>query len=124
MDHDLYEFININKPSNYLITDKYIYITNDIWLGRFDFNLNPINWTRGVFRFDQLEACYDGSIYCNEKYYYYDLTPKNTSSKINKDYFKYCENININLKYGILIRNKKTNKIVFVRMLDNCDLVL
>lgn len=126
MNNELYEFVKLNKPSNYLITEKYIYIANDIWLGRFDLNLNPINWTRGVFRFDQLQLCTNGSIYCNNKYYYYDLTPirTNNKNKIDTNYFNDGENLNINLKYGILIKNKHTDEILFVRMLDNCDLVI
>jgi hypothetical protein len=50
------------KPANWLVTNKYIYITTDIWLGMFDKNLKPINWKRGVYRFDPIYLCTDGCI--------------------------------------------------------------
>lgn len=62
------------KPSNWLITDKFLYVTNDIYLGRFDHNLQPINWKRGNFRFSQLQECTDNKILIDGTYYHYDLT--------------------------------------------------
>lgn len=119
-----YKVISPSKPSNWLVTDKHIYITNDVWLGRFTLDFKPINWTRGVFRFCQLELCEDGCIYSEPNYYYYDLTPKKQKSKILQN-----DNNNINLdtfelKYGAMVQNIETNKIQFLRILDNCNLVL
>jgi hypothetical protein len=122
MDTNKYEFIQLIYPSNYLITDKYIYVSNDVWLGRFDLNLKPLNWIGGSYRFNGIELCVDGCICVGDKYYYYDLTPKSTKSvKIKKSIL--IEN-KINLKYGIPVKNKITNEIMFVRMLDSCELVL
>ena len=132
MNNELYEFVQLNYPLSYLITEKYIYISNDIWLGRFDHNLNPINWQSGVFRFCNIELCTDGCICANDKYYYYDLTPKFVigSTRILKtvtnsqeiDIVYKSDNL-INFKYGIHIKNKETSQILFIRMLDSGELV-
>lgn len=119
---DNHEFIRPTKPSNWLVTDKYVYITNDIWLGRFDLNLNPLNWKRGVFRFSKIQLCEDGSIYAEPNYYHYELTPKKTKSNVVK-FENDKKNEIFSYKYGIPMKNKKNGNIVFVRMLDNCDLV-
>ena len=122
MDNQIYKCVQNIYPSNYLITDKYIYISKDVWLGLFNHNLTPIKWIKGVFRFDYIELCIDGSICVGDKYYYSDLTPKRTKSKktITNNYGK---NIT-NYRYGIHIMNKNTLKTFFVRMLDSCELVL
>jgi len=123
MNETLYEFIKPCKPSNWLITDKFIYISNDIWLGRFDYNLKPLNWTRGIFRFSGLELCTDGSIYCNDNFYYYDLTPKRTNSIICDNYFN--ENkYKYDYKYGIPLLNKGDDTVIFIRMLSDCELIV
>lgn len=123
MDSNLYEFIKPSNPCNWLITDKYVYISNDVWLGRFDFNLNPLNWISGIFRFDGIKLCDDGSIYCNDNFYYYDLTPKHNKSKIDQTYFN-IDKLVFNHRYGIPLKNKKTNELLFIRMLDDCRLVI
>ena len=136
MDNELYKFVQLKYPANYLITEKYIYISNDVWLGRFDHNLNPLNWTGGVFRFSNIELCNDDCISVNNKYYFSDLTPKKTKSikinsmKINSikinDFTSTPTPIpipNIELKYGIPIKNKQNSEITFIRMLDSCELV-
>ena len=122
MNTDLYEFVQNNYPSNYLITEKYIYVSNDIWLGLFDHNLHPIKWIKGVFRFDFIELCVNDDICIGNNYYYSDLTPKHTKSKkINKNIIS--ENL-IKYRYGIPIKNKNTSKIFFPRMLDSGEFVL
>lgn len=55
-------------PGNYIVTDKYIYITTDIWLGIFDLELNPLSWKRGIYRFDFLELCSCGKIKIGNEY--------------------------------------------------------
>jgi len=122
MDNMLYEFVELNCSANYLITDKYIYISNDVWLGRFDYNLKPLNWIGGIFRFSYIELCTDGCICIGNSYYYPDLRKKITKSKL---IVKNTKNENkLNYRYGIPVKNKNTLEIEFVRMLDNCDLVI
>lgn len=104
-----------NYGSNWLVTDKYIYITNDIWLGRFDLNLNPLNWRRGIFRFSRLILCVDGSIYVHPQYYHYDLTPSKIRSK------QKIHNVS-SFGYGIPV--VQDDQEIFVHMLDNCELSL
>lgn len=120
MDNNIYEFVQLTYPSNYLITNKHIYISNDVWLGRFDYNLNPLNWISGVFRFSGIESCIGDCICIDNKYYYSDLTPKTTKSAKTNILTK--DNI-INYRYGIPIKNKTSSEIIFIRMLDNCELV-
>lgn len=114
-----------SNPSNWLVTDKHIYIANDIWLGRFSLDFKPINWTRGVFRFNSLLLCEDGCIFAEPNFYYYDLTPKKTKSKlvpfINDDTFT---NRSCKYKYGIDTINKETGKRTFIRISSNCNLIL
>ena len=62
------------RPSNWLVTEKYIYISTDIWLGRFTLNLEIINWKRGIYRFCYLEECEKDCIQVGKEYLYYDLS--------------------------------------------------
>jgi hypothetical protein len=125
---DLFANYTIKKNNCYqntLFTDKYIYIANDIWLGRFDLNLKPLNWTRGIFRFCSIHLCEDGGIFADGKYYYYDLTPKNHSSlciksKINEQ----SENKHNKLKYGFAVTENSTGKEYHVRIIQSCNLIL
>jgi hypothetical protein len=161
-DINMYEIIKPSEPSNYLVTDKYIYLTNDIWLGRYDLKLNSINWKRGQFRFGYLQICNDGCIFDGTNYYYYDLTPKKTRSQIIKVYNSetmpnvnngetmpnvnngetmlnvnngetmlnvnngetIANNTKTKYKYAIKLKHKVTGEIHYLRMLDNCELVL
>lgn len=41
---------------NYARIDDYIYISNDVYLGKFTLNLIPIKWTRGIFRFSNIKS--------------------------------------------------------------------
>ena len=110
-------------PSNWLVTDKHIYVANDVWLGRFTLDMKPLNWKRGVFRFNNLQLCEDGCIFAEPNYYYYDLTPKKTKSKIlNIDYKKNTNLIHNNFKYGFIAINKQ-GKYIWIRMLDNCTFI-
>lgn len=124
IDMSLYDVITPNKPCNYLVTDRFIYLTNDIWLGRFDLNLKPINWKRGMFRFTELYLCEDGCIFDGDNFYYYDLTPKKTKSKIcNYDKNKIYENKNL-FKYGITLKNKQSKEVHYVRILSDTTLYI
>jgi len=119
---DNYVVANPRYPTNWLVTDKHIYLANDIWLGRFTLIMKPINWVRGVCRFNCLQLCEDGSIYAEPIFYYYDLTPKKSKSKVilkekNNDTTMY------NFKYGFQAINKDGVLTTF-RILSNCDIVL
>jgi hypothetical protein len=68
-----------NRPSNWLVTDKFLYVANDIYLMRFTLDFKLVNWLRGphgAFRFSDLQLCTDGSIYISDinKYYNFDLS--------------------------------------------------
>lgn len=120
------------KPSNWLVTDKYIYVANDIWLGRFTLEMKPLNWTRGVFRFGNLQLCNDGCVcYVNydgkNNFYYNDLTPKKNSSKISNIYNVECNNISDNIsnnvkigRYGLLAQHKNNGNYAFANLDSNC----
>lgn len=41
---------------NYVILKGHIYISNDIWLGKFTMDFKSIKWTRGIFRFSNIET--------------------------------------------------------------------
>ncbi len=75
------------KPSNWLVTDKFIYITTDIWLGRFTLDLKNLNWKRGVYRFCKLYLCKDGTICVNSDHLYYDLSKSSSKSEIDMDIY-------------------------------------
>lgn len=102
---DKVQILNPKKPSNWLITDKFIYVTNDIWLVRMTHNFKILNWKRGVYRFSNIELCENGGIFIGNEYFHYDLTKLNSRPKIIKnnysnglDHINYGEN---NLcKYG------------------------
>lgn len=108
------------KPSSWLVTKKYVYIANDIWLGRFTHNLKPINWTRGIFRFNSLQLCEDEGIYAEPKHYYYDLTPKKINSGcVITTGDEYPEH---NYRYGCMCKDKEQDVYVFCVLLSNCTL--
>ena len=69
-----------SEPSCWLVTENYIYICNDKYLGRFNKNLEIINWKVGNFRFGALEMI-NGDIYINDYRFHYDLTPLKVSDK-------------------------------------------
>jgi len=117
-----YTIKKYNYYQNTLFTEKYIYIANDIWLGRFDLNLKPLNWTRGEFRFDCIQMCEDGGIFADGKYYHYDLTPKNhnAKSKIKEG----CVKQSIKFKYGFVVTENSTGEEHYVRIIQSCDLIL
>lgn len=121
---DNYKILSPCKPSNWLVTNKHIYVANDIWLGRFTLDMKPINWTRSVFRFNSLQLCEDGCIYAEPNYYYYDLTPKKIKSKLSiiSDDTKTPMLIN-KFKYGLNVIDENGNTI-WIRMLDNCDFAI
>lgn len=121
---DTYTILKPQKPSNWLITEKFIYVANDIWLGRFTLNMKPLNWTRSVFRFNSLQLCEDGSIYAEPNFYYYNLTPKKTTSKIiHNNLESVMNNFPIKFRYGFPVINEN-NTVVWIRMLDTCEFAL
>lgn len=128
---DNYVILKPLKPSNWLVTEKHIYVTNDIWLGRFTLDMKPINWVRGIFRFNTLQLCDDGCIYAEPNFYYYDLTPKKQKSRLVKsvDLTDLADSTNLVItnsnkyKYGFNAINKSDDekKIIWIRILDNCQ---
>ncbi len=58
------------KPANWVITDNFIFITTDIWLGRFTHKLKNINWKRGIYRFSKIELCHDNILKIDGEYFY------------------------------------------------------
>lgn len=94
---------NYSDGFNWLKTSSYIYAFNDIWLGKFDNNLKPIYWTRGIFRFSKIKLCVDGCISINSHTYYSDLRIKHTNSKIKQSHT--CLNLfnyqDCGFRYGI-----------------------
>lgn len=121
IDWKNYEIIKPWKPSNWLITDKHIYITTDIWLCRLSFDMKPLNWKRGMFRFNHLQLCENGDIFAFPSLYDYCLTDKVTKRKIifNKIIFDNTNYDNLNLsmcKYGCLAKCNLTNDFVFVHL--------
>jgi hypothetical protein len=127
MDHDKYEYAIDIIPKNWLITEKYIYISTDIWLGRFDLDLKPLNWTRGVFRFSQMKLCENNILYFGDNYYYSDLS----KMRLNEfsDTPKIIEPTHLNneksemiFRYGVPLIDKNKNKIIFINLLENCTL--
>ncbi len=109
------EILKPCKPSNWLLTDKFLYVANDIWLQRFDLNFKLINWKRGVFRFCNLELCDNQSIIADKKYNF-DLSPTTNKSKIqvNHNIEQYPQPP---FKYGFV--GKLNSEYVFCRLLHD-----
>ena len=105
--------------SNWLVTKSYVYIFNDIWLGRFNHNLKPLNWTRGVFRFSTILSCIDECIFAGNNFYYSDLRPKYLKSKTliksnilnnTSDNILQINSLKMGFKYGVaFIAKTQTN---------------
>ncbi len=77
-----------NKPSNWLVTNHYIYITTDIWIGYFDHKLSPLGWRRGVYRFGHIMLCTNGYIYAGGEYFTPYLKPVPGQFQLNIDIYK------------------------------------
>lgn len=45
------------KEGNYVLSDNFIYMSNDIWLGKFTMDFKPVCWVRGIFRFTNISLC-------------------------------------------------------------------
>ncbi len=74
------------KVCNYVVTDKYLYVSTDIWLGRFTHDLKNINWKRGEYRFCNIELCQKDVLKVGEEYLYYDLSKCNIAMDIVDNY--------------------------------------
>lgn len=98
------------NDDNYLIFNNHIYICNDIWLGKFTMNLEPLRWVRGNFRFTKLSVL-KGKIAAAGKLYS-DMrivgTHADTDSRIKH-------------RYGCRITMNGVE--VIVHMDSNCNLV-
>jgi hypothetical protein len=130
-DFDLTDFVILNPINkNWLKTNTYIYAFNDIWLGRFDLNLKPINWIRGIFRYCTIEQTSQGLLkICSENskptFYYKDLR-KYTGNIICEKQFNsvdqttYLDSTIYGFKYGIgMLGNGKK---IFASIGSDCNL--
>ena len=113
------QILKPQKSSNWLVTDNYIYITTDIWLGRFTLELQPINWKRGEFRFCYLKLCKNKILKVGEEYLYDNFAICRQSSQIIDD--NLGENMNYSenpiLRYGFY--GLYDGKIRFCRLDNN-----
>lgn len=125
---ELFEFYDIVDDNNYLntlFTDNYIYCSNDVWLGKFDRNtLDCLENVRGIFRFDQIDICEDGKIYDGTNYYYSDLTPFKVSPYAIQPTIIKRFNLNTNIKYGFVVKNKKNKQCGYLRLLSDFKFML
>lgn len=114
------KFIKPYKAENWLITDKYVYITDDIWLYRFDYNLKFCNRIRSIFRFSHIYLTENNFIKANNDYYYSDLTK--FRNKVNYNILKF-DNIpkiypaKSYYKYGMFCYYN--NKLIYLRFINN-----
>jgi hypothetical protein len=128
--------LNSKFPSNWLKTEKYLYVTSDIWLAIFDLEYMTIKyWKRGVYRFSSLYETNGGLIvieeYINKEHSNYqlynpDMSKYRGSNKFDKLDIKpkidICESIyeyNLNYKYGFIC--KCDDKLYFCRFNVDSD---
>lgn len=122
---ELYDIVDNDNYLNTLFTDKYIYCSNDVWLGQFDrFTLECVRSVRGIFRFNQLDFCADGKIHDGENYYYSDLTPFKISQYSAKPTVVKRSDLNTEIKYGFIVRNKKNGQTGYFRLLSDFEFML
>ncbi|AYV75698.1 MAG: putative orfan [Terrestrivirus sp.] len=124
-DINKYSILRQNS-STCLVTDKYLYVMTDIWLGLFNIHdLSNICWKRGVYRFCDIVQLENNIIQVGDKKYNYDLSPipvRNINKNANKTEMTIQNDFNIssnhkNHRYGFYCKNKETNKIFFCRLL-------
>ncbi|XWV24835.1 putative ORFan [Tupanvirus deep ocean] len=108
-----------NRPSNWLVTDKYIYVSTDIWLGCFDLNLNNLCWKRGVYRFCNIIPCNDGTILVGDQRYHYDLSKTSSKSTPDTNYFQDSGMYKENDMYRYGFYCKQNDIIKFCRLHNN-----
>jgi len=117
---EFYEYVEDYDYMNTFFTETHIFCLNDIWLGKFDkLNLECQKSVRGVFRFNSIEMCENGKIYDGEEYYYSDLSPYKISQFGNIPNVLIKTNVNTNIKYGFVMKNKKNKQEVYLRLLSD-----
>lgn len=125
---ELFESFEIVEDFQYLnaiITDNYIYCSNDIWLGQFDkTTLKELNWTRGVFRFDEIHKCSNNMLKSGNNYYTSSLIPHKFNEYQTKPILLEKQNLHNEIKYGFMVKNKKSKQIFYLRMLSDCSFML
>jgi hypothetical protein len=69
--------IEILPPSrgHWLVTEEYVYIATEIYLGRFTKDLKAVNWKRVDSRFETLEMCENRVLKLGKIYFNWDLGP-------------------------------------------------
>lgn len=90
--HD-WEIVKPIVPMGYLLTEKYLYVQTDIWLGAFvideDNKLKNVAWKRGVYRFSDINETENGLIKAGYPgtVYYPDLTlaPHHLQNSVAKE---------------------------------------
>lgn len=108
-----------NKPSNWLVTDKFIYIATEIWLGYFDHSLKALGWHRGVYRFDPILKCKNGYIYAGDKYFDPYLKPMNGKYDIDYDVYSHGDDYKEHELYRYGFHGSLNNQDIFCRMFND-----
>ena len=108
------ENINMINPidiigGDYLYYNNYIYIHNDIWLGKFMLDLTPVSWKRGIYRFSNLKLINNCILTNGIKY---DSDFRQISKYNQKDEKLIYPRYGINIKYN--------NKILNISLTSEC----
>ncbi len=126
------------KAQNWLKMNDYVYAFTDIWLGKFDLNLQPVNWTRGNFRFCKISQSgplikissnshsdiYYGSDLRKYSNYQIFLDPNqnpNPNPNPNPNQNNLLDSTSYGLLYGIGLKTVSTNKIIFASLGPDCE---
>lgn len=107
--------IGLEEHNNYLNIGEYLYMYNDIWLGKFNWNLEPISWTRGLFRFNGIDIINYHLFAAGGNVYNRDLTIKCRTKTLHDNCGIY--------RYGCLIKNIDTDEFIFAHVLSDCSIV-
>lgn len=102
------EILAPTQPSNWVVTPDYLYVANDIWLGRFTHDLQPINWKRGDFRFGGLIRLKTGCLQAGQKVFNSDLSERKHSIPAALPFSTHRYPTNSFFRYGFYGRNKGT----------------
>jgi hypothetical protein len=102
------------SPLSNQVINRFIYIHNDIWVGKFDFKLNPISWKRGNYRFESVYT-ENNKIYANGKIMDEDF-------RILGSYYPLMNQFMGTNRYGIEIIINREH--IFLHLNEECKLVV